>query len=118
MALTLIGSYTSPYVRKLRLLLHGDNNVVFKSVNYLEEEGNKYLKSINPFNQLPMLLDGDQPVYDSRIIYNYLAKKKNLSPLTISEENTLSPSMVFAAGVNLFHFVKVELILMTLLTTS
>lgn len=103
MSLTLIGSYTSPYVRKLRLLLHGDENVIFQSVNYLEEEGNKYLRSINPFNQLPMLLDDDQPVYDSRVIYNYIAKKKNLNPLTISEENTLSAiDGILASGVNLF----------------
>lgn len=107
MSLTLIGSYTSPYVRKLRLLLHGDQNVTFKPVNYFEEEGNKYLKSINPFNQLPMLLDGDQPVYDSRVIYNYIAKKKNLKPLTISEENILSAiDTTLATGVNLFSLRK------------
>ena len=74
MALTLIGSYTSPYARKIRLLLHGDTNVTFKAVNYFEEEGREYLKSINPFNQIPMLLDGDQPIYDSRVIFNYIAK--------------------------------------------
>jgi len=107
MSLTLIGSYTSPYVRKLRLLLHEDQSVVFQAVNYLEEEGNKYLKSINPFNQIPMLLDGDQPVYDSRVIFNYIAKKKNLKPLTISEENTLSAiDGALAAGVNLFSLRK------------
>lgn len=107
MSLTLIGSYTSPFVRKLRLLLHGDNNVTFKAVNYLEEEGSKYLKSINPLNQLPMLLDGDQPVYESRIIFNYIAKKKNLKPLTINEENTLSEiDAVLSTGVNLFSLRK------------
>lgn len=107
MSLTLIGSYTSPYVRKLRLLLHGDTNVVFQPVNYLDEEGNKFLKSINPFNQIPLLLDGDQPVYDSRIIFNYIAKKKNLKPLTIAEENILSGiDAILATGVNLFSLRK------------
>lgn len=107
MALTLIGSYTSPYVRKLRLLLHGDENVTFKAINYLEEEGNKYLKSISPFNQIPMLLDGDQPIYDSRIIFNYIAKKKNLRPLTVDEENTLSAiDTIIATGVNIFSLKK------------
>jgi glutathione S-transferase len=107
MALTLIGSYTSPYVRKLRLLLHGDKNITFKAINYLEEEGNKYLKSISPFNQIPMLLDGDQPIYDSRIIFNYIAKKKNLKPLTVDEENTLSAiDTIIATGVNIFSLKK------------
>ncbi len=107
MALTLIGSYTSPYARKIRLLLHGDTNVTFKAVNYFEEEGREYLKSINPFNQIPMLLDGDQPIYDSRVIFNYIAKKKNLKPLTIDEENTLSAiDAIIATGVNLFSLKK------------
>lgn len=107
MSLTLIGSYTSPYVRKLRLFLHGETNVTFRAVNYLEEEGNKYLKEINPFNQIPMLLDGDRPVYDSRIIFNYLAKKKGLAPLSIEEENILSAiDTILSTGVNLFSLRK------------
>lgn len=107
MALTLIGSYTSPYVRKIRLLLHGDPSVTFQAVNYFEEEGRKYLESINPFNQIPMLLDGDQPIYDSRVIFNYIAKKKNLKPLTIDEENILSAmDTIIATGVNLFSLKK------------
>lgn len=107
MALTLIGSYTSPFVRKIRLLLHGDPTVTFQPVNYFEEEGNKYLKSINPFNQLPMLLDGDQPIYESRVMFNYIAKKKNLKPLTVEEENILSAiDAIIATGVNLFSLKK------------
>lgn len=107
MALTLIGSYTSPFVRKLRLLLHGDQTVTFQAVNYFEEEGREYLKSINPFNQLPMLLDGDQPVYESRVIFNYIAKKKNLKALTVDEENILSAiDAIIASGVNLFSLKK------------
>ena len=107
MSLTLIGSYTSPYVSKLRLFLHGETNVTFRAVNYLEEEGNKYLKEINPFNQIPMLLDGDRPVYDSRIIFNYLAKKKGLAPLSTEEENILSAiDTILSTGVNLFSLRK------------
>ena len=107
MALTLIGSYTSPFVRKIRLLLYGDSTVTFRPVNYFEEEGNAYLKSINPFNQLPMLLDGDQPIYESRVMFNYIAKKKNLKPLTIDEENILSAiDAIIASGVNLFSLKK------------
>ncbi len=107
MALTLIGSYTSPYVRKVRLLLWDDKTVIFKPINYFEEEGNKYLKSINPFNQLPMMLDGDQPIYDSRVMFNYIAKKKGLPELTLEEENILSAiDTTLASAVNLFSLRK------------
>jgi glutathione S-transferase len=107
MALTLIGSYTSPFVRKIRLLLHDDPTLTFRPINYLEDEGNKYLKSINPFNQLPMLLDGEQPIYESRVMFNYISKKKNLKPLTLEEENILSAiDAIIATGVNLFSLKK------------
>lgn len=107
MALTLIGSYTSPYVRKVRLLLWGDKDVTFKPVNYFEAEGEKYLRSVNPLNQIPLLLDGDQPIYDSRVMFNYIAKKRNLRPLTIQEENILSIiDTTLASAVNLFSLRK------------
>jgi glutathione S-transferase len=86
---TLIGSLTSPYVRKIRLLLHG-TPYDLKLVNYLEEEGNAYLKSINPVNKLPVLLDGSRAIYDSRMIYNYLSRKNKWQELSIDEENILT----------------------------
>ncbi len=107
MALTLIGSFTSPYVRKIRLLLWSDKTVIFKPINYLEEEGNRYLKAINPLNQIPMLLDGETPIYDSRVMFNYISKKWKLKELTIEEENILSViDTAMASGVNLFSLRK------------
>lgn len=89
MKYTLIGSLTSPYVRKIRLLLHG-TDYELKVVNYMEEAGNEYLKSVNPVNKLPVLIDGDTTILDSRVIYNYLAKKNKWKELTIDEENILT----------------------------
>jgi glutathione S-transferase len=107
MGLTLFGSYTSPYVRKIRLLLFHDKTVVFKPVNYFEEEGKAFLEKINPFNQIPMLLDGEQPIYDSRVMFNYLTKKYKWKELTIEEENILSAiDTIIASGVNLFSLRK------------
>jgi glutathione S-transferase len=107
MALTLIGSFTSPYVRKIRLLLWSDKTVIFHPLNYLEEEGNKYLKSVNPLNQIPMLLDGDTPIYDSRVMFNYISKKWHLPELSIADENILSIiDTAMASGVNLFSLRK------------
>jgi glutathione S-transferase len=99
---TLIGSLTSPYVRKIRLLLHG-TPFELKVVNYLEEAGNEYLKSVNPVNKLPVLLDGEKIILDSRVIYNYLSKKNKWTELTLDEENILTAiDGAMDSSVNLF----------------
>lgn len=88
---TLIGSFTSPYVRKLRLLLTDLKiNFEFKSINYLEEHDAQFLKKINQINKIPVLMIDERPLYDSRVIYNYLARQHNVSPLSLDEENYLS----------------------------
>ncbi|MBC7714380.1 MAG: glutathione S-transferase family protein [Rhizobacter sp.] len=107
MTLTLIGSYTSPFVRKIRLLLWNDKTVQFQPLNYFEEVGNKMLREKSPFNQLPILMDGDQPIYETRVMFNYIAKKQNLKPLTMDEENILSAiDAIISSGVNLFSLKK------------
>lgn len=89
--LTLIGSYTSPYVRKLRLFMHGKANCEFKRVDYLNPEEQKYLLSKNPINKIPVLIHQDQLIFESRIIYRYLNSLLNVEKdLTITQENTLS----------------------------
>lgn len=100
---TLIGSFTSPYVRKLRLLLFSLGTYQFKSINYLEQKDSEYLKLINPINQIPIFLDGETKIFDSRVIYNYLAKKHHLKPFTIEEENILSAiDAALDTSINLF----------------
>lgn len=107
MSLTLIGSYTSPFARKIRLLLHSDKTVKFEPVNYFEEAGNKILRDQSPFNQIPILIDGDQAIYETRVMYNYIAKLQNLEPLTMDEENILSAiDAILSSGVNLFSLRK------------
>lgn len=100
---TLIGSVTSPYVRKIRILLHTLDPFELKAINYLEKNDSDYLKSINPINQIPILLDGELKIYDSRVIYNYLAKKHNLKTLSVEEENILSAiDAAMDTSINLF----------------
>ncbi len=107
MSLTLIGSLTSPYARKMRLLLWNDKSLKFETLNYFEDAGNKRLKEINPINQLPILIDGDQPIYESRVMYNHLVKKNHYKPLTIDEENILSAiDACLNSGINLFSLRK------------
>jgi len=56
----------------------------------MEEPGKSYLQSLSPINKLPILMDGEQKVFDSRVIYNYLARRHNWKPLTLDEENLIS----------------------------
>lgn len=103
MKYTLIGSSTSPYVRKLRLLLMQIGHYDFKSINYLEKADSDYLKSINPINQIPILIDDNQTIFDSRVIYNHLTKKHSLKALSIDEENILSAiDAAMDTSINLF----------------
>jgi glutathione S-transferase len=88
---TLIGSTTSPYVRKLRIFLKANNLAHdFKAINYLEANDSQYLKSINPINKIPILLIDGNPLYDSRVIFNYLTKTHSIPVLSLEEENILS----------------------------
>lgn len=99
----LIGSQTSPYVRKIRLLLHSLAPYELKAINYLDGHDSEYLKSINPINQIPVFCDGPVTIFDSRVIYNYLVKKHNLKALSIEEENILSAiDAAMDTSINLF----------------
>jgi len=104
MAYTLIGSHTSPYARKIRLLLaHKEIPYNFKAINYMEKDDSDYLKSISPLNQIPVLFDGDDKIFNSRVIFNYLTKKYQWSPLSIHEENILSAiDTALDTSINLF----------------
>jgi len=45
---------------------------------------------LNPTHKIPMLQDEQQVVFDSGIIYRYLAEKFKVTPLTWQQENTLT----------------------------
>lgn len=106
----LVGSNTSPYTRRLRLLLesHPETQVEFKAINYLEIPSDaQYLTSITPINKLPILIDGEKKVFESRVIAQYLFKKYGWPDLSLDQENVLS--MVDAAndvGVSFFMLKK------------
>jgi glutathione S-transferase len=89
MAYTLYGSQTSPYVRKLRILLH-DIQYDFKEMAIFEKEDAEKLNKINPINQVPVLTDGDLTIWDSRQIFNYLNAIHRFQNLTWDDENLLT----------------------------
>lgn len=106
---TLIGSLTSPFVRKLRLLLLTKSvDFELQAINYLTPEDSKFLKSKNPINKIPVLMIKEHSkqtaiVYDSRIIFQFLSKKYNWSPFSLEDENTLSfIDAMLDSAINLF----------------
>ena len=72
----LIGSTTSPYVRRIRLLL-SDEPYEFINLD-IYGEGRDELRRTNPTLKIPVLIDGDQELYDSRVIARYLGQKLGL----------------------------------------
>lgn len=107
-SLTLIGSTTSPYVRKLRIYMHYNQiPFEFKSINYMTAEDGAFLKELNPINKIPVLLIDQKPLFDSRIIYQYLNRdlviKNQTESDSIDDENALSMIDGFLeTAVNLF----------------
>lgn len=89
MTYILYGSHTSPFVRRIRMLME-NIPYEFKEVNIFDsEEGLKFNK-INPINQLPVLVDGDQVIWDSRQIFNYVNLNHKLHNLHWDDENLLT----------------------------
>lgn len=86
----LIGSSTSPYVRRIRLLLAAKGvSYTFTDLNIYGEDRDE-LRQRNPALKIPVLYDGDEVIYDSRVIFRYLSDKLGLPALSWREENALT----------------------------
>ncbi len=89
MSLTLIGSQTSPFARRIRILME-NLAYEFKELNIFEGEEAIALNRINPTNQIPVLLDGERAIWDSRQIFNYLNHTHRFQRMGWEEENLLT----------------------------
>jgi glutathione S-transferase len=85
----LYGSKPSPYVRRLRLLM-ANMDYEFVEVDVYSPDDRAMLLAYNPTLKIPMLLDGDQVVLDSGIIYQYLVQRQNADAINVSQQNVLS----------------------------
>lgn len=86
----LMGSTTSPFVRRIRLWLD-QTPYDFLNLDIFSETGREVLRSSNPTRKIPMLIDDAQSVFDSRIIHRYLNQKLNREPpLSWDRENLLT----------------------------
>lgn len=87
--LELIGSTTSPYVRRFRLYLHGVPYRFDRTTDIFKEDDAR-LSAINPLKRVPVLLLDGQPVWESRVIFYHLQRALGGRPLDIAEENVVS----------------------------
>ena len=86
---TIIGSQTSPFVRRIRMLME---NIPFelKELNIYETDDGLVLNKINPINQIPVLVMGEEKIWDSRQIFNYLNRTHNFQTMSLEDENMLT----------------------------
>ncbi len=84
----LIGSTTSPYVRRIRLLL-ADRPYEFDHLDIYGADRDE-LRRQNPALKIPMLIDDSQTLYDSRVIARYLMAKFDVPTLDWDQENQLT----------------------------
>jgi|SRR5665647_789440 len=89
MSYLLYGSQTSPFVRRIRMLLD-QLPYEFRELSIFEGQDAVTLNKINPINQIPVLVDGDKTIWDSRIIFNYLNHMHKLQNMDWEDENFLT----------------------------
>jgi len=85
----LIGSPASPYVRRIRLFLN-KRDYTFTHIDIFSPDGRKFLTDNNPAQKIPVFIDGENTLYDSRVIFRYLAQKFQSASLTWPQENLLT----------------------------
>lgn len=85
----LYGSTTSPFVRRIRIVLANTEHE-FHNLNIFEGEGREILAAKNPTLKVPCLEDEGQLIFDSRVIHSYLLAKFDLPPLSWDQENQLT----------------------------
>ncbi|WDD99582.1 glutathione S-transferase family protein [Thalassomonas actiniarum] len=85
----LLGSTTSPFVRRIRLYLHGQD-YEFINLDIFAPDDRATLTANNPALKVPVLIDQGHNIYDSRVIYRYLAHKFGHQQLSWEQENWLT----------------------------
>ncbi|MCF2862643.1 glutathione S-transferase [Pseudoalteromonas ruthenica] len=87
----LYGSDTSPYVRRLRIWCAQHTlDVPYQHIDIFSPAGRKLLLQHTPVAKIPVLVDGQQSIYDSTVIFEYLSQAHQLKPLHWDERNQLT----------------------------
>ena len=85
----LYGSQTSPFVRRLRLLL-AENTYEFKKVDIFNPDQRQQFLKISPLLKIPVMEIEGHAVWDSRVIFNVLCQKGFHRLVNLNEENLLT----------------------------
>lgn len=85
----LYGSQTSPYVRRIRLLL-ANHSYEFINMHIFAEQDRQALLALNPTLKIPMLEQDNKVIFDSGVIYRFLAAQLQLPALSWYQENQLT----------------------------
>ena len=68
----LIGTHTSPFVRKVRIVL-AEKKIDYEFAIDSPWLGDSQVQNINPLGKIPvLLLDDETPLFDSRVIVEYI----------------------------------------------
>lgn len=89
MSYILYGSKTSPFVRRIRIMME-NTPYEFRELNIFEGQDAIDLNKINPINQIPVLVDGENTIWDSRVIFNYLNSIHRYQNMDWQDENLLT----------------------------
>ena len=85
---TLIGSRTSPYVRRIRLVME-NIPYEFQIVNLFSQEGQELIKQYSPIRRIPVLITQEGPVLDSNNIFEYINSSHLKHQFTFKDRNLL-----------------------------
>lgn len=85
----LYGSTTSPYVRRLRLLME-NIDYEFIHLNIFETKDREELKKISPLLKIPVLVNEPDIIFDSRQIFRYLCESSVHPRIDLEQENLLT----------------------------
>ncbi|WP_105200086.1 MULTISPECIES: glutathione S-transferase family protein [unclassified Pseudoalteromonas] len=87
----LYGSNTSPFARRLRIWCKQHNLAVsFQHLDIFSPDGRKFLLAHSPVAKIPFLVDGEQVIYDSNVVYEYLSAHFKLPSMSWDERNQLT----------------------------
>lgn len=101
MSYIVLGSKPSPFVRKIMMLLE-NHPCELKELNIYEGIDGIELNKVNPVNQIPVLIDGETTIWNSRTIYQYLNQKHQFFAHDWNDENYISAiDGMIEAGVGL-----------------
>jgi len=62
----------------------------FYAYRYFSPDGRKFLTDNNPAQKIPVFIDGENTLYDSRVIFRYLVQKFQSASLTWPREHLLT----------------------------